>query len=111
MEANKDVIIDFPKIMQKFMDNRDNRRNYSRSVYLTNKHNWQDGGDYKNDPIVFKQKTKFKDKYGKDIFEWDYVLVKGKKCLVTINGRIWQYTDSLGYSGCLPFKESKHSCY
>ena len=81
-----DVIIDVPKIMQKFLDNRVNRGPYSNPIYLSDKKNWQLGGDFKGDPIVFKRRTDYRDKTGKYIYEWDYVLVDGKKVLIQING-------------------------
>ena len=107
MESNKDVIIDFPKIMQKYMDNRDNRRSYSRPVYLCDKHDWQDGGDYEKDSIVFKRKTDYKDKNGKEIFEWDYVSVDGRKCLITLNAGVWEYTTPDSFSDRLSCKQSQ----
>lgn len=81
-----DVIIDVPKIMQRFLDNRDNRRSYSNPVYLSDKKDWQLGGDFEGDEIVFKRRTDYRDKTGKYIYEWDYVLIGGKKVLIHING-------------------------
>lgn len=83
---DKDIVIDFPKIMQKFMDGKGNRRSYSNPVYDTGNRENQMGGDFKGDPIVFKRRTRFLDKIGKDIYEWDYVLIDGEKRLIQING-------------------------
>lgn len=85
----KDIIVDFPKVMQRFRDNRDNRRNYSCPTYLTEEKEWQMGGDFPNDPIVFKRSTKYKDKTGRVIYEWDYILVDKEERLVQLSGGCW----------------------
>lgn len=102
-----DVIVDFPKILQEFMDNRNNRRSYSKPSYDTDNHKSQMGGDYIGSPIVFKRRTNFRDKTGKYIYEWDYVLINGEEYLIQINGGLLLIESKDNYEGSLSKYKSK----